>query len=116
MGLQTWGHSLAQEYDETFEADFTKANTPAMTLKKLYPEDVVREIVVEITEVFDPGITVSVGVPANHDAVFAAADIDAQTVGLYKAFPYRESAATETLALYISAASATGAGKVYILF
>lgn len=96
------------------EIDFTNANIPIFSLFSLENGDNLLEIVVKVTEVFDAGVNMSLGFPANNSEIAPQNKINLQKLGTYKFYPYRETVVAETLTAYFSGASSSGKGKIFI--
>ena len=93
---------------------FDKDNAPTMIIKHLVPGNLIKEVVFQVTTPFDALFTVSLGFPADHDAIAADGLANLQLAGEYKFYPYRVSAISETLTLYFTNTSTGGAAKLFV--
>jgi len=97
----------------TGSTNFTNASPSPLALKAFAVGDILTHVSVSVIAPFDPGFTVTIGYPAAPTAIFAAGEVDLQTVGVYETSVYRVSAVPETLTAYFAGISAAGSGTIF---
>ena len=85
-------------------------------LKICNENETIINITLKITEAFDATKTLSVGIPADHEAFVSASDIDVEEVEITEHQQWYRCPTSKTLTLFSSGASATGAGQIFVEF
>lgn len=98
-----------------FVIDFDNTNFPSLLLKVLNTLDYITEVSVKVLTAFDGSATMELGFPADNDEIAPSSKIRLQTTdGLFKFFPYRQSALTESLTAFFAGTPTIGNGKIFI--
>lgn len=88
--------------------------TVTSVLKVLKENDTIINITLDVQAAFDATKTITIGTPADNNKFVKATDIDLTTVGVYEITQYYVASTVETLAIYISGASAGGSAILFI--
>jgi hypothetical protein len=86
------------------------------SIKSLVSGDIIKCVTVSVTEAFGGTFALTVGFPADNDELIKTTDVKLSTIGSYKVDHYRTSTTSETIRIYISGASTTGAAKIVVEF
>ena len=97
-----------------FRVNFDFNSSAPYILKALAAGEAVEELTVKITTVFDATADMTIGFPSNPSAIVSSGEVDMETVGEYKFFPYRVQTAPETLTMYLSGTSPIGVGIIFV--
>lgn len=97
-----------------YHVNFNKDSPSPMKIEDLLAGELLKEVCIKVTTAFDPGFTVSLGFPADHNEIIPVGDANLEKLGEYKFYPYRISAIAETLNLYFIGVSAQGAGVLFV--
>ena len=104
------------QYQKRLVVDFPHTLVASTNfLKRFVPEQSLEEVIIAVEIPFDVGLTATVGFPGTIAEVMGTSNIDLQTVGIYKASPYKLFTATQTLNLYFSGLPTTGKLVVYVI-
>lgn len=108
-------HTLATIQFPHYKIPFDFNNPPSLLLRPMQIGESLREVVVKIEEVFDVGVLLSVGFPADNQEIMKPTAIAPTVIGKYKANPYRLSSVAESLILYFGGVVPTkGRGIIFV--
>jgi hypothetical protein len=101
---------------ELFETlDITK-DSVTQSIKVIKIGDIIKSVTVAVTEAFGGTFSLTAGFPADTSELIKTTDVKLNTIGNYKVDHYRTSTGTETIRVYISGTSTTGAAKIIVEF
>lgn len=93
---------------------FNNLSSSPIFLKNLRIGEVLYTIEIVVTQIFDNGFKVSVGIPGTPELLIGQDESKLQTLYTFWFDFYRESIAAETVNIYIYGSSTGGSGYVYI--
>ena len=92
------------------KVDFSFADSSPKTIDVLSPGDFIKDVYLEILDVFPASSQLTIGFPADNDEIMKANENKSNKAGVYHVSPFRETTVLENLNLYLSGPLGTGTG------
>ncbi len=94
--------------------NFDFNSSSPLTLKSMVIGDFIKSVLIHVTSVFDVGLSLSVGFPADPSELVSQSDVKLRKLGMYEFSVYRFSTIAETFNMYFYGSSTQGSGIIYV--